>query len=258
MFKDKAYVCNLCRKVITYSPEEAGKTRPCPFCKSSVTLPALCDGNRVGRTGGSRHRGWIGLIVILLIAGGVAVAWQVSIRASVPQAAESGVMGMRAIHAWGTQRRTADAPKALQAHGVDISVAVTDIRLGCPEIYQAALQRAASTETPVCCVRVELKNTGKKPVRIQPWRLFNSLIDTKRACLKRADGQSYSLVSYGLENDPVGTVQKSELLPDETCCDLILFLCDDLSQDDLELTLPCENIGGKGELIFRIPKSMID
>lgn len=257
MFKDKAYVCNLCRKVITYSPEEAGQTMPCPFCKSTVTLPASPGGHRVGCLGRPRHRGAAGLIVVMLAAGAAAVAWQMRTRTSSLQAAGSGGVGSSALHAWVTHRRVADAPHALNARGVAVSVAVTDVRFGCPDIYQAALQRVAPTETPVCCVRVELTNTGKTPIHIQPWRLFNSLTDAKRACLKRADGHSYSLVSFGVENDPVGTVNKSELLPDATACDLILFLCDERPGDDLELTLPCENVGGKGELCFRIPKSMI-
>lgn len=257
MFKDKAYVCNLCRKVITYSPDEAGVTMPCPFCKSSVTLPASPGGHRVGCPDRPRHRGMAGLLVVLLAAGATAVAWQMYTQTSGPQAAGSGGVGSGALNAWVTHHRTTDAPKAINARGVDVTVAVTDIRFGCPDIYQAVLQRVAPTETPVCCVRVELTNTGKTPVHIQPWRLFDSLTDAKRACLKRSGGTSYSLVSFGVENDPVGTVQKSELLPDATCCDLILFLCDDRPRDDLELTLPCENIGGKGELCFRIPNSMI-
>lgn len=257
MFKDKAYVCNLCRKVITYSPEEAGQTMPCPFCKSSVTLPASSDGHHVGRPNRPRHRGAAGLFVVLLAAGATVVAWQMRTRTSSLQAAGSGGFGSSVLNAWVTQRRTADAPKTIHARGVDVAVTVTDIRFGCPDIYQAALQRIAPTETPVCCVRVELTNTGKTPIRLHPWHLAESLTDTRRACLKRADGHSYSLVSFGVENDPVGTVRTSELLPDATACDLILFLCDERPGDDLELTLPCENVGGKGELCFRIPKSMI-
>lgn len=256
MFKDKAYVCNLCRKVITYSPDEAGQTMPCPFCMSPVTLPASPVGRRVGTPDRPRHRSVAGLIVVVLAAGSAAVVWQICARTPNPQTAGGGV-GSSALHAWVTQRRTADAPTSLNARGVDIAVAVTDVRYGCPEIYQAALRRVAPTETPVCCVRVELTNTGEKPIRMRPWRLSDSLNDAKRVCLKRPDGTSYNLVSFGVENDPVGAAHTSELLPDTTSCDVILFLCDERPCDDLELTLPCENIGGKGDLCFRIPNRMI-
>jgi len=258
MFKDKAYVCNLCRKVITYSPDEGGKTMPCPFCKSSVTLPSSPAGIRTKKTSRTRFRAVAGLLVLLLAAGTAAVIYLDRSRAPSPQAAALGMIGPDSLlHEWVTQCRVGEAPQTLKARGVDVAVAVTDVRYGCPEIYQTALQRVVPTETPVCCIRVALTNTGKTPIRIRPWRLYNSINDEKLACLKRADGHPYSLVSFGIESDPVGAIHTSELLPDDTRSDLILFLCGERPRDDVELRLPCENIGGKGDLCFRIPNGMI-
>ncbi|HNX35213.1 MAG TPA: hypothetical protein PKM57_11335 [Kiritimatiellia bacterium] len=155
------------------------------------------------------------------------------------------------------QERITVAPMPVRVRGQHATVAVTDVRYGCPEVYQAALKRTVTTETPVCSVRLAITNTGKEKVGYRPWRVAEALSDQKKAELTKADGTPFSLVSFGLDSYPVGAQMATALAPGETFTDLILFLCDAKPTGDLELVLPCENMDGKGELRFTIPQSMV-
>jgi hypothetical protein len=260
MFKDRAYVCNLCRKVITYSPDEGGRTLPCPFCKTAVTLPAAPV--RPGAAPARRKvalLGWAALALLLLLAGAAA---GVRALASRPRAG-GGARPDRPLVPQALAELVQAAPRATAApgparvRGVEATVAVAGVSYGCPEVYQAALGRAARTETPVCSVELLLTNTGKRPLGFRPWRLFEAINDPKKACLTRGGGTPYSLVSFGAGSAPVGAQEASELAPGAALTDVVFFFCDARPACDLELTLPCENLGGRGDLRFLIPAEMI-
>jgi DNA-directed RNA polymerase subunit RPC12/RpoP len=66
--KNKAYVCNLCRKPISYSTDEAGTTLPCPHCRTTVTLPGSAPHEKPAR---KRPAGlFAGLLFMLLLGSG--------------------------------------------------------------------------------------------------------------------------------------------------------------------------------------------
>ena len=253
MFKDKAYVCNLCRKVITYAPVEAGKTMPCPFCKTIVTLPAAPIKPGLHVKPKSSTFGWIifAILFLIAVAGGVyAFIWfrQNSDNEQSNQTSPFVNLG---------QPRIYEISEPAKVRGVDMSVTVSGMSFGCPKVYQADLKRVAATETPVCCVKLILANTGKHSVNVKPWRMSDAFDDTKRASLKRSDGIQYSLVSFGFESDPVGVKKTAELAPGATQTEVLFFFSNARPTQGLELTLPCENLGGKGDLRFRIPAEEI-
>ena len=252
MVKDKAYVCNLCRKVITYSPEQSGTASTCPFCKASISFPSEHRLRPAAAARGSGHRFlWPGLALATAVLG--AVLFLLSGPRGGDGKADQPPTARRAL----MQERITVAPMPVRVRGQHATVAVTDVRYGCPEVYQAALKRTVTTETPVCSVRLAITNTGKEKVGYRPWRVAEALSDQKKAELTKADGTPFSLVSFGLDSYPVGAQMATALAPGETFTDLILFLCDAKPTGDLELVLPCENMDGKGELRFTIPQSMV-
>lgn len=252
MVKDKAYVCNLCRKVITYSPEQSGTAGTCPFCKASISFPSEHRLRPAAAARGSGHRFlWPGLALASAALG--AGLFLLARSHSGDGKADPAHPLRQAL----MQERITVAPMPVRVRGAHATVAVTDVRYGCPEVYQAALKRTVTTETPVCSVRLAITNTGKEKVGYRPWRITEALSDKNKAELRKADGTPFSLVSFGLDSYPVGAQMATALAPGETFTDLILFLCDAKPTGDLELILPCENMDGKGELRFTIPQDMV-
>lgn len=285
MFKDKAYVCNLCRKVITYSLGEAGQTMPCPFCKTTITLPvAPLKQTPPAKKPTARFGCLAAAILLFVIAAAAAGAYFFAFHPRSDAETSSGQqlsVSIQSTLADLMQARVITIPEPAKVRGVDVSVAVTEVSFGCPPIYQAAIKRIVPTETPVCCVKLVLTNTGKQTLNFKSWRQPNAYGDPKKASLKRSDGIQYnlmsvissllediggqkrndgiqySLVSFGIESDPVGTQRATELAPGASLTDVMLFLCEAHPTHDLELTLPCENLGGKGDILFKIPVNAI-
>jgi hypothetical protein len=242
MFKDKAYVCNLCRKVITYSPQEAGQTFPCPFCKSPVTLPKK-GSLRVGSER-CRKNTWrfCFLSVIALIACGTGL--------TVYLVANDAIPGL-------TREHVIIAPAPARVRGAPVSVTVTDVWYGCPDIHNATLNKEERAQTPVCCVTLAISNTGKEGAGYRSWREPVRLAGQAAAVLIEAGGATNSLVSFGSGCSPAGMRQQAEIAPDTTVNDTLFFLCAKKPGADLELTLPGENAGGKGHIRFQIPRAMV-
>ena len=100
-------------------------------------------------------------------------------------------------------------------------------------------------------------NTGITRVGYRTWRSFEASADPKWATLSAADGSVYGLVSFGTDTYPSGACEQADIAPGETITDILLFICKAKPASDLKLTLPCENIGGKGVIRFTIPRGLI-
>ena len=250
MFKSKAYVCNQCRKVTAYSVKEAGTTIPCRFCGASLTLP--CDKDfHPEPTGKKKNMRLLFLLFLASLAG--LVFWRFSIPLT---KVEKTLLHVPSVPAFFLDRSTV-APEPAKVRGVQATVAVTDVCYGCPDIYYASLGKTMRTATPVCCVRVEITNTGDKTAGFHSWRIFEAFADQEKATLTDANGTAYSLVSYGVDGTPVGMRPQADIEAGALFTDLILFLCDAKPTEDLELTLPSANLEGKGKLRFTVPRAMI-
>ena len=255
MVNDKAYVCNACRKTITYSRDNAGKTIACPFCGAVVKLKTVPDWTLTA-THGSGGTGWRRLFfVVVLVALAVLGVW-LFIRKpvlNVPPAVH------QKDNTWNLlpTPKPSVAPAPVWARGVRATLAVPEVVYGCPDIYQESLNRSSVAQTPVCCVKITITNTGKSILPFRTWRIFDSLSDQKRARLMDAAGNDYSLIADGVDSYPAGFLQQADLAPQEWLTDCVLFLCATKPDCDLELVLPCENIGGEGDVSFTIPRHLI-
>ena len=253
MVKNKAYICNVCRKAISYSRADAGKTIPCTFCGEPAKLPLDPGWTVDARRGRTRSRRFLFLVVLLALAVLGAVLF---FRKQVVNVQASAQQITHALHLLSDPQPTV-VPDTARVRGQHATIAVTDVVYGCPDIYQETLNRTSATETPVCCVKVTITNTGKSVLPFRTWRIFEAFAAENRARLIDPDGHDYSLLAYGVSSYPVGTRQQSDLAPQESVTDLVLFLCDAKPERDLELVLPCDNIGGKGDLRFTIPRHLI-
>ena len=250
MFKDKAYVCNYCRKVITFSPEEAGTSRPCPFCRSPVTLPSVHGYRSVS---GAKRTNRLARCLVVCVA--LACATGGSLLLLRGDAVEETLRSIPFLNLGA--RRITVAPEPARARGVRATVSVTEVRYACADIYHPSLRQTSRTETPVCCIKLAISNTGKQPVSFRSWRTAHTAGETTAVRLTDSGGRDYSRVSFGAETYPVGTKHEAELASDTTFAEQLLFICGAKPNGDLELVLPCENLGGKGDLRFSIPAAMI-
>ena len=153
--------------------------------------------------------------------------------------------------------QTTEAPEPARVRGVRATVAVTEVSYGCPVIFEAPIKKLSKAETPVCCVKLVINNTGQEIVEFRTWRIFEKFADAPKATLTDKAGCSYGLVSFGVETYPEGSHQQANLNPGEAITEQILFSCKQKPSDDLEISLPSENLGGKGHLRFCIPRDMI-
>ncbi len=250
MFKDKAYVCNHCRKVITFSSEEAGTSRPCPFCRTPLTLPSV-QGRRpvAGAKKKSRlARGFVASVALACAAG----ASLLLLRGN---AVEKTLQSIPFVNLGA--RRITVAPEPARARGVRATVSVTEVRYACADIYHPSLRQTSRTETPVCCIKLAICNTGKRPVAFRSWRTAHTAGEATAVRLTDGAGRDYSRVSFGAETYPLGMRQEAELASGDTLSEQLLFISGTKPNGDLELVLPCEHLGGKGDLRFRIPAAMI-
>lgn len=251
MFRDKAYVCNLCRKVITYSIEEAGTSRSCPFCRSPLTLPADTKYHPEPKAKKSRLVPCLLLCAALASAAGIAaIAWLALTPGATVPPPFSALPSV--FHTASTV-----APEPAHVRGVRATVAVTEVRYGCADIYHPALRQASRTETPVCCIKLAICNAGKVPVPFRSWREPSSPEESDRACLTDREGRRFSRVSYGAGAYPVCATQATELACASTLTEQVFFFCGKKPDCDLELVLPGENLGGRGDIRFHIPAAMI-
>jgi len=255
MVKDKAYVCNFCRKVITYAPEQGGSSFPCPFCKSPVRLP-IYAGAAPAAAAPSRATALLWFFIPLAA---VAAAGGTALFVLQRGPAHTATTTLtQALPAALMRPRVTVAPASAAVRGARADIAVTEVKFGCPEIYNAALKRASATDTPVLAVKIAVTNTGKTASAFRSWRIFDALGDPKKAILTDPElGVRYSLVSFGADTYPVGTHVGVQTEPGSTVTDTVLFMCAKKPESDLLLTLPCENVGGRSELSFTIPRAMI-
>ncbi len=253
MVKNKAYLCNVCRKAISYSRADAGKTIPCTFCGAPAKLPV--DPLWTVNATCGKPRSWCCYFVVVVLALAM-LGVVLFFRKQVVNVQTSAQQFTKAMSLLSDPQPTV-APSPVRVRGSRATVAVSEVVYGCPDIYEETLNRTSATETPVCCVKVTVTNTGKSVLPFRTWRIFEALADQKRARLRDMAGNDYSLVTYGVSSYPVGTRKQSDLAPQESLTDMVLFLCDAKPERDLKLVLPCENIGGKGELRFTIPRHLI-
>ena len=251
--KDKAYVCNQCRKVITYSRTDAGKTIPCPFCKAPARLPVAADFIVSDRRDRPAKRSLFIAAAVLAVAAlaGVFLVVRTPVKAS------PAVQAIAPVFRLLQKSQPVAVPGTARARGQQATLGVTDVVYGCPEIREATLNRTSLVQTPVCFVKVTVTNTGKKSIPFRTWRSHDLIGDAQKASLTDPSGNSFSLVAYGTDSYPVGACQQDELAPGASLTDLVLFLCEAKPGSDLELTLPCENIGGKGNIRFAISRDLI-
>jgi hypothetical protein len=153
--------------------------------------------------------------------------------------------------------RVTVAPAPARVKGTRATVAVKELRYGCPYVYHAALNKTLPTETPVCCLMLEIANSGKHPVEFHAWREPEPNADIQRATLTDINGVAYGLVSFGVESIPSGAWLHGDIAPGETATDVVLFICAAKPTTDLTLILPCKNLGGKGDMRITIPCGMI-
>jgi len=251
MYKDKAYVCNRCRKVITYSLKQAGTMIPCPFCGVPANLPANNDFHPAQEARKkSRLLPCLFLIVAITGVGAFILVKPGHAAARTLQIAMPGLLANLYDH-------TTVAPEPARVRGVRATVAVTEVSYGCPVIFEAPIKKHSKTETPVCCVKLVISNTGQEIVAFRTWRIIEAFADAEKAILTDKAGRSYGLLSFGVGTYPEGSRQQADLNPGESITEQILFSCKQKPADDLEISLPCENLGGKGHLRFRIPRETI-
>ena len=256
MFKDKAYVCNLCRKVITYSLDEAGKTMSCPFCKTAVTLPVGTIRQVPPPESSKALFIWIALAVLLLTAGAVGV-YVITRPALPPPPVPVPTTLVAATPGTLTDRVSGLIPPWIKPR-TDVNVTVSEVRFARPNLYDTALKRTVQPQTPVCCVKLKLTNNGGTSVSLKPWRMPDAFNDPKHASLRqKSDGRPYSLVSFGLDSYPADIQAVTELAPGETTTEVLFFFSKACPEQELELTLPCENLGGRGSLRIPISVGMI-
>ena len=256
MFKDKAYVCNLCRKVIVYSLGEAGKTMPCPFCGTTLTLPTGPFQQEPPIPSSKARFIWIALAAVLLAAAGGGV--YVITHSQTPVDGDDRPPTLLTAEMPGTLTGLVRLIAPLIEPRTDVCVTVLDVRFGRPSIYDAALKRMVQPQTPVCCVKLTLTNNGKTSVSLKPWRMPDAFNDPKHASLRReSDNRPYSLVSFGLDSYPAGIQNVAALAPGATTTEVLFFFSKARPEHDLELILPCENLDGKGSLRIPIPAGTI-
>jgi len=253
IYKNKVYVCNRCRKAIAYSRKQAGVTIPCPFCGTPAPFPADKDFRPEHERGNNNRRS---LFVLSIAAIAVAGACFLIISGA-STLAEIVLKDLSVLPSNLFDPAVVVAPKPARVHGVNATIAVTEVQYKCPDIYYAVLKKSSPAETPVCCVKLELVNTGKKSVAFHSWRIFESFGDQRKAVLTGVNGFTNSLVSYGANTYPSCLKPVKEFAPGEMMTDWVFFLCDKKPASDLLLTLPCENLGSTGDVRVRIPCEMI-
>ena len=251
--KDKAYVCNLCRKVIIYSRAQAGNTIPCPFCQTPAKLPAMTDFviSERRNTPVLKYLYLAAAALAIALSAGAFFVFRTHAKASPVAQVFSPVFRLL------QKSQPVVVPGTARARGQQATIGVIDAVYGCPEIHDTALNQTSLAKTPVCGVKVTVTNTGKKSIPFRTWRSHDSTGDAPKARLSDLHGSSFSQVAYGTDSYPVGACQQAELAPGASLTDLVHFLCAAKPDSDLELTLPCENIGGKGNLRFAIPRDLI-
>ena len=250
MFTSKAQGCTRCRKGSSLSLILAKTNAACPFCGK----PANASADKPFRPvcpSGKRRRLWLSLFLMAALAGAGGYLFL-----------KSGATGVSPLKTLSVMRqlrfdRLTVAPAPARVRGARATIVVKGLRYGCPDIYHVALSKTLPTETPVCCVDLEITNTGEKPVEYHSWRDFEAYADQKRAALTEGNGSPIGLVSFGIETYPAGAWRQAGIPPGATIFDTVLFICNAKPASDLQLTLPCENLGGKGDLRFTIPCALI-
>jgi len=253
IYKNKVYVCNRCRKTITYSRKQAGLTVPCPFCGTPATFPADKDFPPEHESRNNNGR----LLFVLSIVAIAGASTCFLIKSGASTLAEIALKDLSSLPSNLFDPAVVVAPRPARVHGVKATVAVTEVQYKRPDIYYAALKKSAPAETPVCCVKLEIANTGKKSVAFHSWRIFESFGDRRKAVLTDVNGFTNSLVSYGADTYPSCLKPVKEVAPGEMMTDWVFFLCRKKPASDLHLTLPCENLGSTGDVRVRIPCEMI-
>jgi hypothetical protein len=250
MFESKAYVCNRCRKAICYSLTQAGTTVPCPFCGTPANLPVNKD--FTPDTPRRKNSGRLVCLLLVLALAGAGICLLLKSGAKADDA-------VKALLSWSAllQERVTVAPAPVRVRGARATVAVKEMRYGCPDVYYSAVNKTLPTETPVCCLTLEITNTGKQSLEYHAWRNTESNADLQKATLTDVNGASFGLVSFGIETCPLGSWPYADIAPGETATDYVLFICEAKPTNDLTLVLPGGNVGGKGDMHFTIPGGMI-
>jgi DNA-directed RNA polymerase subunit RPC12/RpoP len=265
-FRSKVFVCPGCKKMISYSQDQAGTVIACPRCGEQVTLtpqanaeepppldaalpPPLPMPPKSKKSCGRAclFLGCGGCLTVLLLLVGLVV-----LLGTLPFVVPRQLQPVcKRLVSHGFLPGAAHTPTSLGS--TDIDVTVVGMKRGCPRIYQAALNQTSATETPIYCVTVEIANTGSTPVTYRTWRRMESENDVQRAAtLIDGKGTPHGTVSFGPETWPEGAVQQTVIPPGGAVTDTLLFECGTRVPGDFVLTLPGENLGTHGRLSFRI------
>lgn len=269
-FRAKGFICQNCKKLISYSPDQEGMSIACPRCGEHMTVPCgnadtfQDEGQSLAtaplmpakRTRLFRPRLFIGLGVGLalcaaLLTGLLAASAhkRPSLNADVVQQLLSPLMTPGLV--------TGTALTPITVRGSDISINVTQMRRTCPMIYQSAIRMTSPTESPVYCVTVVIANTGRASVPYRTWRRIESESDLHQAAtLQDEAGAVLSSLSFGPETWPAGTQQHAEIQPGASLTDTLMFENKKSVSGDCLLLLPGENVGKSCKFRIRIPASM--
>lgn len=251
MLKNKAHVCLRCRKVIVYNATQAGTSLPCPHCGETTNLPADRSFHPEPKM---KPIGKMLVVLTALLAIGGTGSWAIfSVRKKLPDSAKTLPTVLTSL----IISNKAVAPNTAKAKGVHASISVTEVTYEPQQIFHSALKKTVRTETPVCCIRVNIENTGTTGIPFNSWRIFESLSRAEKAALVGSMNEKFSLASFGVESVPVGVFLKTEIAPGEKAIEKILFLCNGKPATDLTLSLPCSNVGGDGLVYITIPARMI-
>jgi hypothetical protein len=103
-----------------------------------------------------------------------------------------------------------------------------------------------------------VENTGASPIRFTTWRYQTETTDKVCASARLRDGTHLNPFSFESDAVPVDAYRKEEIAPGASVNDVILFLCSGKPDQDIELVLPFENLGGKsGVRRFLIPATAV-
>lgn len=271
-FRAKGITCPDCRKLFSYSSDQAGSTVACPRCGASVLIdaqgasasaqpPPLPTAAAPFTAPPPRRRPRRSCLfrsclivfagLFLLVALALWAATRVPFTAFPNRVPAAVYRACAPLVAHDLIPGTVQIPATLK--DTDVAITVTRVSRECPTIYQAAIRQTSPTETTAFCIALSIANNGRAPVTYHTWRRMASPDDLQRAAtLEDEAGRLHGMVSFGRQTWPVGATQQGVVQPGQSLTDILLFECDGAAHGPYLLTLPGENLGSHSRLRFRI------
>lgn len=106
-------------------------------------------------------------------------------------------------------------------------------------------------------ISVELRNATKtRKIEYTSFRGADLLCE-RVASLRDGFGNSYRQITFGIGKYPAGGVRSESIYPSKAVTDVLVFERPLAAVEHIDLALPLSDVGGKGTVCFRIPRSMI-